>query len=61
MVPSASFPVALVLDGISLLTSGANEKEIEQNEVQRSTLFEQEKKNGVEDYRCLRKLVLVYL
>lgn len=49
MVPLA-LPVALVLDGISLLTSGANEKEIAEQRKVAINIIRAGKENGVEDY-----------
>ncbi|MFM6896051.1 MAG: hypothetical protein ACKPKF_01670 [Microcystis panniformis] len=48
MVPFA-LPVALVLDGISLLTSGANEKEIAEQRKVAIDIIRAGKENGVDE------------
>ncbi|CCI20928.1 KH domain-containing protein [Microcystis aeruginosa] len=48
MVPLA-LPVALVLDGISLLTSGANEKEIAEQRKVAIDIIRAGKENGVDE------------
>jgi len=48
MVPLA-LPVALVLDGISLLTSGANEKEIAEQRKVAINIIRAGKENGVDE------------
>ncbi|NCR97347.1 MAG: hypothetical protein EWV58_13460 [Microcystis aeruginosa Ma_MB_F_20061100_S19] len=50
MVPlPLALPVALVLDGISLLTSGANEKEIAEQRKVAIDIIRAGKENGVDE------------